>query len=225
MAQFSQVDTERINRAVSDCNIWRYTIYETVAWIKEHLDIDVSYDAVRKYRYRQRASALQWIAKLAKSRRGDYIAQYRERIFEIEAIQQELWKLIKNPKTPPGAKIKAADTLLASTRTMVSLYDSMPVVKSLGDYINANCSNSNSNGQQQIPPPSTSSLNRDYDWGSYDRDNKNDPGLLGGGPGPPHQQPPNDDDGQGQGGEQGGQTDRKTGIRIPGRDLTDEDYR
>ena len=104
------------------------------------------------------------MTKLAKSRRGDYIAQYRERIEEIETLQRELWRLMKSPETPIGAKIKAADVLLECTRSMVSLYYAMPLVKSLGDWINANGAPS---GQQ---PPSSSTLNEDYDWGNYDHD-------------------------------------------------------
>ena len=202
MGQFSQIDIERINHAVSDCNIMRLTVYETQAWIKDRLNIDLSYKTVKNYRSRQKASARQWIAKLAKSRRGDYIAQYRERILEIETIQQELWKLMRNTQNPIGARIRAADVLLQCTSHMVQLYDSMPVIKSLGDYINQN--------QNQQPPPSTSSLNRDYDWGSYDRNNNDDLSSS------QQQQPPNDDDGN---------DNNNTGIRIPGRDRTDEDYR
>jgi len=72
---------------LQDCNIMRFTVYETQAYIKERLQIDVSYETVRNYRYKQKGSAQQWIAKLAKSKRADYIAQYRERIEEVETIQ------------------------------------------------------------------------------------------------------------------------------------------
>lgn len=89
MGHFSRTQTEQINNAVNDCNIFRFTVFETQAYIKERLDIDVSYETVRNYRYQQKSSANAWIKKLARSKRADYIAQYRERIEEVEKVQRD----------------------------------------------------------------------------------------------------------------------------------------
>lgn len=163
MAAVTYETAERIKQVVLDCSIQRFTVDETVEALRQK-GYPVDARTVKRYRVKIRDSAQQWISQLAKSRRGDYIAQYRERIFEIETLQRELWNLMKSPETPPGARVKAADVLLQCTSHMVQLYDAMPLVKSLGDYINQNGA---STGQQ--PPPS-SSLNEDYDWGSYDHD-------------------------------------------------------
>ena len=132
--QFSRVQIEQINHAVSDCNIMRFTIGETVDYIKSHLQIDLSYETVKNYKRRQRDSAQQWITNLAKSRRADYIAQYRERIEEIEKVQNELWNIINKPQTPSATQVKAAEALMHCTVHLIEIYDAMPLVKAMKDY-------------------------------------------------------------------------------------------
>jgi hypothetical protein len=134
MGQFSQIDTERINQVVLDANIRRFTVYETQLYIKEHLHIDISYPTVRNYRRRQRDSAQQWIAKLAKSKRADYLAQYKARIDEVDALQRKLWGIINNPQISPRVQVEAAGTLLHCIEQMISLYDCMPLVNAIRDF-------------------------------------------------------------------------------------------
>jgi hypothetical protein len=131
MGQFSRTETEKINHVVLDCSIRRFTVYETQAYIKEHL---LSYPTVRNYRRRQRDSAQQWIANLAKSKRASYIACYRERIEEVEIIQRKLWEMINNPHIGPGTRVNAAETLLKCTEQLIQLYDCLPLVNAIRDY-------------------------------------------------------------------------------------------
>jgi len=136
MGQFSRTQTESINHAVADCSIMRLTVGETQEWIKQNLNIDVSYETVRNYRYRQKGSAMQWIKHLARSKRADYIYQYKERIDEVETVQRKLWEIMNAPETGPATKVKAAEALLHCSDHLCSFYDAMPVVNAMGDYIN-----------------------------------------------------------------------------------------
>jgi len=50
------------------------------------LSIDISFATVKNYKAQIKLQAASWISNLAKSRRGTYIAQYRERVLEIEKL-------------------------------------------------------------------------------------------------------------------------------------------
>lgn len=68
---------------------------------------------------------------------------------------------MNRPETPVGAKIKAAEALLHCTDHLLAVYDAMPVVNAMGDYINGKYGNlpnfgSNSN-YYGVQPPDTSS--------------------------------------------------------------------
>jgi hypothetical protein len=106
---------------------------ETHACLKE-LGIDISIPTIKNHKAQIRSSAQAWIAKLAKSKRADYIAQYRERFQEIEAIQKTLWDIIKSERTGPRTKVEAANSLMKATSSLVELYDCMPVLNAIQDY-------------------------------------------------------------------------------------------
>jgi hypothetical protein len=89
---------------------------------------------VKRYRAKIRESAQAWIARLAKSKRGDYIAQYRERIYEVMAYQRELWNICNNKETFERIKVEALSKLLDCTKQLVELYDAMPLISSIRDY-------------------------------------------------------------------------------------------
>jgi hypothetical protein len=62
---------------------------------------------ISRYRAQLRQNAQKWIARLAKSKRSDYIAEYRERIDEVRKCQRELWNIAYDAKTFPRVKIEA----------------------------------------------------------------------------------------------------------------------
>jgi len=54
---------------------------------------------ISRYRAQLRQSAQKWIARLAKSKRADYITEYRDRIDEIKKCQRELWNIVYDART------------------------------------------------------------------------------------------------------------------------------
>jgi len=79
-----------------------------------------------------------------------------ERIFEIEAVQKKLWDIIEgqpSQQTGPRIQVEACGKLLNCTQALTELYDAVPVVNAMGDYIEGKYygangfprSNSNSN--------------------------------------------------------------------------------
>ena len=89
---------------------------------------------ISRYKAQLRQSAERWIAKLAKSNRGDYIAEYRERIQEVYGLQKRLWEIVNNERTSPHNQIEALGKLLDCTKQLVELYDCLPLVNAIRDY-------------------------------------------------------------------------------------------
>jgi hypothetical protein len=56
------------------------------------LPVDVR--TVKRYRARIREGAQNWVAKPSKSKRAEYIAEYKERIDEVQLYKEELLKLV-----------------------------------------------------------------------------------------------------------------------------------
>jgi hypothetical protein len=126
-------NAERIRQYVLDCNIRRLTAEETAEYLRQN-GFPVNVRTVKRYRAKIRDSAQHWIARLAKSKRADYIAEYRERIFEIQALQKRLWEIVNNARTPPGNQLEGIDKLLDCSKQLVELFDAMPLIAAIRDY-------------------------------------------------------------------------------------------
>ncbi len=133
MGNVSHEKAERIRQHVLDCSIRRFTSQETAEYLGQRgLPIDVR--TVKRYRARIRESAQNWVAKLAKSKRADYIAEYKERIDEVHLYKRELLKLIYDEKVDAHNKIEAIGKLLNCTGQLIELYDCMPLLNAIRDY-------------------------------------------------------------------------------------------
>jgi hypothetical protein len=95
--------------------------------------IEITIPTIKNYAATVREQSQKWISKLAKSRRAEYIAQYRERIQEVEAVQRKLWSLMR-PDTSPRTQVEACGKLLDCTSQLIELYDSLPVISAIRDY-------------------------------------------------------------------------------------------
>lgn len=123
---------------IIDCQIRRLTNTETVTLLQQS-GINISIKTVKNYKSQIRAQAGQWIAKLAKSKRNDYIAEYRERVQEIMKVQRFLWSVIEGTdggqqQGGPRTKVEAANSLMKATDALVELYDSLPLINAIRDY-------------------------------------------------------------------------------------------
>jgi len=121
------------HRLILDCNIRRFTDKETLEYFRLN-GIEVSLASIKRYRKQVRENAHRWIARLAKSKRSDYIAEYKERIDELYTYQKELWKLYHDEKSKPFVKVAAMRALMESTKQLVEFYDALPIVTAIRDY-------------------------------------------------------------------------------------------
>ena len=133
MGNVTPENAETIRQYVLDCNIRRLTAEETAEYLHRN-GFPVNVRTVKRYRAKIRESAQNWIAKLAKSKRSDYIAEYRERIFEIQALQKRLWEIVNSSRTPAGNQLEGIGKLLDCSKQLVELFDSMPLVAAIRDY-------------------------------------------------------------------------------------------
>ena len=97
-----------------------------------HMDVRT----VKRYRAKIKLDASKWISELARSKRNDYIYQYRERIGELEHCQNELWNIIHDQRTRQHVKVEAIGKLIDCTLKLTDLYDRMPIVNAIRDYDN-----------------------------------------------------------------------------------------
>jgi succinate dehydrogenase/fumarate reductase flavoprotein subunit len=121
-----------ITQYVTDCNVWRLTAEETAEYLaSKGFPLDAR--TVKKYRAKIRASAGEWIAKLAMNKRNDYIAEYRKRADELEYCMYELCQIIKNKNTHPRTKVEAIGKIMDCSSRLSDLYDRAPVVAAIRD--------------------------------------------------------------------------------------------
>ena len=135
MTSVTRQKSEAITQHVLDCNIWRLSADETAKYLGTHgYEVDVR--TVKRYRARIKASAGHWIAALAKSKRNDYIFEYKQRIDEIRTCQRELWTIShkKDITAQDKIRIEALSKLMECTLKLTDLYDRLPVVNAIRDY-------------------------------------------------------------------------------------------
>lgn len=121
---------EQITQYVLDCSVWRLTAQETAEYLTlRGFPIDIR--TVKRYRARIRASACKWIDTLAKSKRADYIATFKERIDEIHAYQRELWFICNNRAIHPRTRVEAIAKLMDCTSRLTDLYERVPVLTAI----------------------------------------------------------------------------------------------
>jgi hypothetical protein len=141
-----------ITQYVSDCSIWRLTAEETAEYLALQ-GFPMDSRTVKKYRAKIRKSAGSWIARLAMSKRNDYIHEYQRRAEEIEHCQRELWAINNNKKNQTPAdkiRIEALTKLMECTRILTDLYDRVPVVNAIRDYDNTTATTTHREQEQQV---------------------------------------------------------------------------
>jgi hypothetical protein len=129
---------EIITQLIHNCSIWRLTADETAQYLALH-GFPLDARTVKKYRSRIRKSAGEWIARLAMSKRNDYIYEYMERVDEIKACQRELWAINNKKMQTPADKIRieALTKIMDGGRILTDLYERVPVlaaIRKTGDY-------------------------------------------------------------------------------------------
>jgi hypothetical protein len=123
---------EIITQHINDCNIWRLTAEETAQYLAlRGFPLDAR--TVKKYRSKIRKSAGEWIARLAVSKRNDYIHEYKERTDTIRLCERELWAINNKKIQTPADKIRieALAKIMECTKILTDLYERVPVLAAI----------------------------------------------------------------------------------------------
>jgi len=99
-------------------------------YIKENMGFEISEAETKRYRQALRKEAHQWITVLAKSK-YEYIAEYRQRIQEVENNQKELWKIYYDFRSSSELKRQCQMDLAKLSSMLMDMYDAMPVVSEI----------------------------------------------------------------------------------------------
>jgi hypothetical protein len=121
---------------ILDCQIRRLTDRETLEYFHLNGINDISLPTLKRYKTQIRQGAQKWIASLARSRRAEYIAEYRERIDEILRCQKELWNIYNDENTNPSVKVMAVSKIMDSTMKLTELYDALPIIAAIRNFDN-----------------------------------------------------------------------------------------
>jgi hypothetical protein len=108
----------------------RKTTGDIRQYIKENTGFEISEAETKRYRQTLRKEAHQWITILAKSK-YEYIAEYRQRIQEVENNQKELWKLYYDPRSSYELKRQCQIDLARLSSMLMDMYDAMPIVSEI----------------------------------------------------------------------------------------------
>ena len=94
------------------------------------MGFEISEAETKRYRQALRKEAHQWITVLAKSK-YEYIAEYRQRIQEVENNQKELWKIYYDFRSSSELKRQCQMDLAKLSSMLMDMYDAMPVVSEI----------------------------------------------------------------------------------------------
>jgi hypothetical protein len=145
--RFTVEQRKKIKSLVLEGVCQRKTTGDIRQYIKENIGFEISEAETKRYRQGLRKEAHQWINVLAKSK-YEYIAEYRQRIQEVENNQKELWRLYYDPRSSYELKRQCQMDLAKLSSMLMDMYDAMPIVneivrrKSIIDDDNDNSNNS-----------------------------------------------------------------------------------
>jgi hypothetical protein len=131
--KITAITSERIREHVMNASIWRLTLEETSEYLRLS-GLPSNPKTVQRYKRKIRESANQWIATLAKGKRGEYIAEYKKRADTLEACERELWLIVNNKGTHARTRVEAIARIMDCSARLSDLYDRLPVVAAIRDY-------------------------------------------------------------------------------------------
>jgi hypothetical protein len=121
---------------ILDCQIRRLTDRETLEYFRINGINDISLPTLKRYKTQIRQGAQKWIASLVRSKRAEYIAEFKERIDEMLTYQKEFWKIYNDDNTKPPVRVMALRGLMDSTMRLTELYDVLPIIAAIRHYDN-----------------------------------------------------------------------------------------
>jgi hypothetical protein len=129
LSRFTLVQRQKIKSLVLEGVCQHKTTGEIMHYLKER-GFNISEAETKRYRQTLRKEAHQWIKVMAKSK-YEYIAEYRQRIQEVENNQKELWRLCQDPRSSYDLKMHCQVNLAKLSSMLLQMYDALPIVNEI----------------------------------------------------------------------------------------------
>lgn len=130
MSRFTLEQRQKIKSLVLEGVCQHKTTGDIRQYIKENTGFEISEAETKRYRQTLRKEAHQWITVLAKSK-YEYIAEYRQRIQEVENNQKELWRLYYDSRSSNELERQCQMDLAKLSSMLMDMYDAMPIVNEI----------------------------------------------------------------------------------------------
>ena len=129
--RFSQFQKDYLKQLIVECEVQRFTVEESMAYIKEKLKDEIS---VEHFYYMKRQIKKKLGAKLSYLRkdRTAFIAEiFFRRVSELEKLQKEQWRLYNDNSDNPYLQKDCLRELHQLTITLANMYDALPQLTGL----------------------------------------------------------------------------------------------
>ena len=132
IGKITAITSERIREHVMNAGIWRLTLEETSEYLRQS-GLPSTTKTVQRYKRKIRESASEWIATLARGKRGEYIATYKKRADELEYCLRELCMIVNDKNVNARTRVEAIGKIMDCSARLSDLYDRVPVVAAIRD--------------------------------------------------------------------------------------------
>jgi hypothetical protein len=124
--RFSQFQKDYIKQLIVECEVQRFTVEESMAYVKEKLKDEISVEHFYHMRRQIRKSLDTKLSYLRKDRTAFIDQLFFRRVSEIEKLQKEQWRLYNDNADNPHLQKDCLRELHQLTITLANMYDALP---------------------------------------------------------------------------------------------------
>jgi hypothetical protein len=124
--RFSQFQKDYLKQLIVECEIQRFTVEESMAYIKEKLKDEISVEHFYHMKRQIRKSLDTKLGYLRKDRTAFLDQLFFRRVSEIEKLQKEQWRLYNDNVNNPHLQKDCLHELHQLTVTIANMYDALP---------------------------------------------------------------------------------------------------
>jgi hypothetical protein len=129
--RFSQFQKDYIKQLIVECEVQRFTVEESMAYIKEKLKDEISVEHFYHMRRQIRKSLDSKLSYLRKDRTAFIDQLFFRRVRELEMLQKEQWRLYRDNAKNPYLQKDCLRELHQLTITLANMYDALPQLTGL----------------------------------------------------------------------------------------------
>jgi hypothetical protein len=129
--RFSQFQKDYIKQLIVECEVQRFTVTESMAYIKEKLKDEISVEHFYHMKRRIKKNLDAKLSYLHKDRTAFIDQLFFKRVSELEKLQKERWRLYRDNANNPHLQKDCLRELHQLTITLANMYDVLPQLTGL----------------------------------------------------------------------------------------------